>query len=169
MHGVVLYVHRWCNFNTTVFAVWQFRRPAFSRSKRLKLRRSGAPNFHAQNGSSSVRSPAFSARSGARAHFSICRGTYLPKFGVSTPPPPPGSNTSARGQGALFSLPIVFLRDLNPLVQCVYTGCLNKKLTLLNSLPNKNCKTFSGNIPSIAEGLIYHNDTKQSENSVCLS
>ena len=29
------------------------------------------------------------ARSGARAHFSLCRGTYLPKFGVSNPPPPP--------------------------------------------------------------------------------
>ena len=24
MHGVVLYVHRWCNFNTTVFAVYDF-------------------------------------------------------------------------------------------------------------------------------------------------
>ena len=68
---------------------------------------SGDPHFHAQNGSSSVRSPAFSrskrlelvpepriftldrgARSGARADFSLCRGTYLPIFGVSTPPPP---------------------------------------------------------------------------------
>ena len=60
---------------------------------------SGDPHSHAQNGSSSVRSPAFScskrlklgpephiftlktaqARSGAWAHFSLCRGTYLPK------------------------------------------------------------------------------------------
>ena len=72
-------------------ASWQFRRIAFSRSKRIKLvpeprifklktaqARSGAPHFHARLG----------ARSGARAHFSLCRGTYLPKFGVSTPPPP---------------------------------------------------------------------------------
>ena len=69
-----------------------FRSPSFSRSKRLKLvpeprifklktaqARSGAPHFHARPG----------ARSGALAHFSLCRGTYLPKFGVSTPPPPP--------------------------------------------------------------------------------
>ena len=73
-------------------ASWQFRRLAFSRSKRIKLvpeprifklktaqARSGAPHFHARPG----------ARSGARGHFSLCRGTYLPKFGVSTPPPPP--------------------------------------------------------------------------------
>ena len=83
--------------------------------------RSGDSHFHAQNGSSSFRSPAFSrskrlklvpeprifklktaqarsgahfharprARSGALAHFSLCRSTYLSKFGVSTPPPPP--------------------------------------------------------------------------------
>ena len=30
----------------------------------------------------------FQSRSGA-PHFSLCRGTYLPKYGVSTPPPPP--------------------------------------------------------------------------------
>ena len=68
-----------------------FRSPAFSCSKRLKLvpeprilklktaqARSGA-HFHARP----------RARSGALAHFSLCRSTYLPKFGVSTPPPPP--------------------------------------------------------------------------------
>ena len=39
----------------------QFRRFAFSRSKRIKLvPDSGAPHFEAQNGSSSFRSPAFS-------------------------------------------------------------------------------------------------------------
>ena len=56
-----------------------FRSPAFSRSKRLKLvpeprifklktaqARFGAPHFHARPG----------ARSGALAHFSLCRGTY---------------------------------------------------------------------------------------------
>ena len=61
-----------------------FRRFAFSRSKRLKLvpeprifklktaqARSGAPHFHARPG----------ARSGALANVSLCRGTYLPKFG----------------------------------------------------------------------------------------
>ena len=69
-----------------------FRSPAFSLSQRLKFvpeprifklktarARSGAPHFHARPG----------ARSGALAHFSLCRGTYLPKFGVSNPPPPP--------------------------------------------------------------------------------
>ena len=38
---------------------------------------SGAPHFHARP----------RARSGALANFSLCLGTYLPKFGVSTPPP----------------------------------------------------------------------------------
>ena len=37
---------------------------------------SKAPHFHVQ------------ALSGA-PHFSLCRGTYLPIFGASTPPPPP--------------------------------------------------------------------------------
>ena len=59
-------------------ASWQFRRFAFSRSKLIKLvpeprifklktaqTRSGAPHFHARPG----------ARSGALAHFSLCRGT----------------------------------------------------------------------------------------------
>ena len=68
-----------------------FRSHAFSRSKRLKLvpeprifklktaqACSGAPHFHARTG----------ARFGALAHFSLCRDRYLPKFGVSTPPPP---------------------------------------------------------------------------------
>ena len=80
-------------------ASWQFRRPAFSHSKRLKLgpepriftlktaqARSGAPDFTLDRG----------ARSGARARFSLCRGTYLPKFGVSTPPPPPPGSDSTR-------------------------------------------------------------------------
>ena len=40
--------------------------------------RSGDPHFHARPG----------ARSGALANFSLWRGTW-PKFGVSTPPPPP--------------------------------------------------------------------------------
>ena len=52
-------------------ASWQFRRPAFHGPEpRI---------FTLDRG----------ARSGARAHFSLCRGVYLPKFGVSTPPPPP--------------------------------------------------------------------------------
>ena len=78
-----------------------FWSPAFSRPKRLQLvperrifklrmaqARSGAPHFHARPG----------ARSGAWAHFPLCRGTYmyLPKFGVSTPPPPRGSITLGR-------------------------------------------------------------------------
>ena len=71
-----------------------FRSPAFSRSKRIKLvpeprifklktaqARSGAPHFYARPG----------ARSGARGHFSLCRGTYLAtKIWGEYPPPPPG-------------------------------------------------------------------------------
>ena len=30
------------------------------------------------------------------------------------------------------------------LIKFGYTECLQKKLTLLNSLPNKKCETFSG-------------------------
>ena len=84
----------------------QFRRLAFSCSKRVKLvpeprsltlkmaqARSGAPHFHTQNGSSSFRSPAFSCSTGSSfrspGQFFTLHGTYLPKFGVSTPPPPP--------------------------------------------------------------------------------
>ena len=94
-------------------ASWQFRRLAFSRSKRIKLvpeprifklktdqARSGAPHFQAQNGSSSFRCPAFSRSTGSSFRrpgpFALCRGTYLPKFGVSTPPPPPP------GSGSLY-------------------------------------------------------------------
>ena len=33
--------------------------------------------------------PGFYASAGARAHFSLFRGTYLPQFGVSIAPPPP--------------------------------------------------------------------------------
>ena len=81
-------------------ASWQFRRLAFSRSKRIKLvpeprifklktaqARSGAPHFHARPG----------ARSGARAHFTLPRHIPIPKFGVSTPPPP----RSARSVGSV--------------------------------------------------------------------
>ena len=62
-----------------------FRSPAFSRSKRLKLV-PGAPHFQAQNDSSSFRSPTFSRSTGSSFRspcpFSLCRGTYLPKFGI---------------------------------------------------------------------------------------
>ena len=84
----------------------QFRRPAFPRSTRLKL--GPEPHISTLNTAQARSwSPAFprstrlklgpepriftldrGARSGARAHFSLFRGTYLPKFGVSTPPPP---------------------------------------------------------------------------------
>ena len=57
--------------------------------------RSGAPHFHARSG----------ARSGARAHFSICRGMHIPTkiWGKTPPPPPPGrySNT-LRNYGPRF-------------------------------------------------------------------
>ena len=42
--------------------------------------RSGAPHFKLKTAQ---------ARSGALANFSLCRSTYLPKFWVSTPLPPP--------------------------------------------------------------------------------
>ena len=45
---------------------------------------SGAPRFHARPG----------ARSGALAHFSLCRGTYLPKLGGEYPPPPGGGGNA---------------------------------------------------------------------------
>ena len=45
-------------------ASWQFRRLAFSRSKPYQAR-SAAPHFHAQNGSSSIRSPEFSRSTGS--------------------------------------------------------------------------------------------------------
>ena len=38
-----------------------------------------------------------------------------------------------------------------------YTGCLNKKLTLFNSLPIKNCETFLGNFHKyVWLKVIYH-------------
>ena len=52
-----------------------------SSSKRLKLV-PDAPHFHARPGAR-VRSP--------DAHFSLCRGTYLPSNLGWVPPPPPGS------------------------------------------------------------------------------
>ena len=56
--------------------------------------RSGAPHFHARPG----------ARSGARANFSLCRGTYLPKFGVSSEyPPPPDSVLNVLTQEIYYS------------------------------------------------------------------
>ena len=49
------------------------------------LARSGAPRFQAQNGSNSFRRPSFSRSTGSSFRspclFSLCRGTYLPKFG----------------------------------------------------------------------------------------
>ena len=52
--------------------------------------RSGAPHFHAQTLQARSRAPHFHTRPGAcsnaLANFSLCRGTYLPNFGVSTPP-----------------------------------------------------------------------------------
>ena len=76
-------------------ASWQFRRVGFFTLK-TALARSGAPHFQAQNGSNSFRRPPFSRSTGSSfrspCYFCLlCRGTYLSKFGVSTPPPhPPG-------------------------------------------------------------------------------
>ena len=51
------------------------------------------------------------------------------------------------------------LRDTH--TKCMlYTGCLNKKSTLLNSLPNKN-KLFWEIFICMAEGLILSYDTKK--------
>ena len=65
--------------------------------------RSGAPHFYARPG----------ARSGGLANFSLCRGTYLPEFGVSTPPPPPAANSAFN-----------FCRKLLPLIFCLISMIL---------------------------------------------
>ena len=64
-------------------ASWQFRRPAFSRSKRLKL--GPEPAVSRSKRLKLVPEPRIftldgGARSGARADFSLCRGTYLPTY-----------------------------------------------------------------------------------------
>ena len=88
---------------------WPFWRYAFSRSKQIKLvpeiriftlktaqARSGAPPppFSSSKRLKLVPEPTFSRSTGSPFRspcpFSLCRGTYLPKFGVSSPPPPPG-------------------------------------------------------------------------------
>ena len=55
------------------------------------------------------------------------------------------------------------LHDLDANMQGTlqYWKCLNEKLTLLKSLPNKNCEIFLGNfcIVCMAEGLIYMTPT----------
>ena len=60
-----------------------------------------SPAFQAQNGSSSFRSPAFSRSTGSSFRspgpFFTLRGTYLPKFGARGEyPPPPRDLTSLR-------------------------------------------------------------------------
>ena len=75
-------------------ASWQFRRLAFPRSKPYQAR-SAAPHFHAQNGSSSIRSPTFLRSTGSLFRrspgpFSLCRGTYVPTRIWGEYPPPPG-------------------------------------------------------------------------------
>ena len=79
-------------------ASWQFRRVALT--LKTDQARSGVPDFYARLG----------ARSGARAHFSFCRGTYLPKFKVSTPHSRP--RTSAKPHSWLCP----FCSDLDLLV-----------------------------------------------------
>ena len=122
-------------------ASWQFRRLAFSRiktdqacsearissSKRLKL----VPEPH-----SFTLRPA--ARSGALAHFSLCRGTYLPNFGVSTPPPPsPGNGvyhvSEQRNVSKRHSL--AFLLSL---LSCFF--CLDSLLSPPNEVSEGNMK-----------------------------
>ena len=77
-------------------ASWQFRKPAFSRSTRLKLGPELAPHFHAQYTAQapSVRSPAFSRSTvelgpepGPISHFSAAH-SYQNLGWI--PPPPPG-------------------------------------------------------------------------------
>ena len=75
-------------------ASWQFRRLAFSRSKPVSSS-ARSPHYHAQNGSSSIRSPAFSRSTGSSFRspgpfFTLPRHIPTRKFGMSTPPPPPG-------------------------------------------------------------------------------
>ena len=54
---------------------------------------------------------------------------------------------------------------MNLAIECSEYRVSQKKLTLLNSLPNKKFETFS--YVWMAKGLIYHNDTKKSENKFC--
>ena len=85
---------------TPIFTLKRFKLVPEPRIFKLKTAqaRSGAPHFHAQLG----------ARSGALAHFSFCRGTYLPKLGVSTPPPRDRGNVAA------------FARQRNDACCCVF-------------------------------------------------
>ena len=62
----------------TVLASWQFRRLAFSRSKRYQAC-AAAPHFHARLG----------ARPGARDYFHFATAHTCIQFWVSSPPPPP--------------------------------------------------------------------------------
>ena len=105
--------HNWQNIplrSITILQFLPFRRPSFSKfSKRYiavyhqpwlaycsQPERKAFGQRFGVNGQPDVSysqfwSPAFFARARSGApHFSLCHGTYLPKFGVSTPPPPPG-------------------------------------------------------------------------------
>ena len=100
----------------TILHLWRilpFRRPSFSKpvafiashgrlspnaagqsASQTRPGSSGDSHFHAQNGSSSFRSPAFSRSSGSSFRspsqfFTLPRHIPIPKFGVSTNPPPP--------------------------------------------------------------------------------
>ena len=91
--------------NASAVASRQFRRFAFSRSKRIKLvpephifmlkmaqARSGAPHFQAQNGSSSFQSPAFSRATGSLFRspdpfFTLPRHIPTKIWGEYHPPP----------------------------------------------------------------------------------
>ena len=82
-------------------ASWQFRRLAFSRSKRVKLVPE-PPHFHAQNGSSSFRSPAFSRSTGSSFQspgpfFTLPRHIPTKIWGEYPPPPPLRGSKAGRG------------------------------------------------------------------------
>ena len=116
-----------------------FRSPAFSSSKRLKLvpeprifklktgqARSGAPHFHARP----------EARSGALAHFSLCRGTYLPKFGVST------ISLSSRTSKAVGTIVIFFILCWLPQVIILLVEAVNYRIEINSSTTGNKPNVF---------------------------
>ena len=95
-----MYAYWVCAARETPIFSPEFPFRSISFSQNYQKIRSGASPFYIFGrilpfrSSSSFRSPTFSrstagACSGALAHFSLCRGTYLPKF-WGVPPPPPG-------------------------------------------------------------------------------
>ena len=110
--------------------------------------RSGASHFHAQNGSSSFRNPTISRSTGTSfwspCPFSLCRGTYLPNFGVITPfPLPPGDYSpfgkSLPANSLSSTFPSAILRTVSLCLLSFSLQSLNIWLGLDLYLDNSAC------------------------------